>query len=153
MNLNTLLLTLLVITLGSCGGSREATKTDFTYSLAGIVNGTQMNGGIYLMAKRFDENGNEVEILKVDLDIDDSAEVPFGTWEFYLLGYEGPDQWSGNQYCGSIPLTTLDSDDITLDVTISQSNCGVDPYNSMAADKIDGSVWDGAVWDEATWSP
>lgn len=144
--------------MASCG-QRKAAKADFTYSLAGLVNGTSMDGGIYLLAKRFDENNNEVETLTFDLDDDDSAEIPFGTWEFYLLGFTGPNEWQGNQYCGSVPLTILDSDEITLDVTIDPSNCGVEPYASMALDKAPATTvpniatWDNAAWDNSTWEP
>ncbi len=155
---NLLLTIFTLFLLNSCGGKGETSSTDFTYSVGGIVHGTQMDGGFYLWAIRVEpETGEEIETQSYDLN-NDSAEIPFGNWKFFLVGYEGPGAWSGTNYCGSIPETLLDSDEVTLDITINSANCSNSPYTEMIAEKaaeIAGAagVWNSSSWNNASWSP
>lgn len=118
-----------------------------------------MDGGIYLWADRIDpDTGVIVETLRLDL-INDAAVIPFGNWEFHLVGYAGPGAWSGLNYCGSVPETLLDTNEITLQMTFTQAACANAPYPDMvaqkAADLAAGSLalWDSAVWDSSVWGP
>ncbi|GEM_PF-3024324 len=140
-------------------GKKEATKTDFNISLGGLVTGTPMDGGIYLWAIGYDEDGNQTETLMIDLDANDSAVIPVGSWEFHLDGYLGPSAWQGTNYCGSIPQTLLETPDINLPITINTSNCISEPYVSMIAAKASATAgsslatWDNAIWDSGIWGP
>jgi hypothetical protein len=158
LQLSPLLLILFSLTLVSCGGGTKTEKVDFSYSLGGIVTGTPMDGGIYLWADRIDpDTGAITETLMLDL-IDDSAEIPFGNWEFHLVGYQGPGEWSGNNYCGSVPETFLDSDEISLQVTFTDANCANSPFPEMITQKAANlagglALWDSATWDSSTFGP
>lgn len=159
LQLSPLLALLTLLTLFSCGKEVQKEKVEFSYSLGGLVTGTPMDGGIYLWAKRIDpDTGTILETLMLDL-VDDAAQVPFGNWEFHLVGYAGPSQWSGTNYCGSVPETVLDTNEITLQVTFTQADCSGAPYTDMvnqkAADLAAASLayWDSAVWDSSVWGP
>lgn len=145
--------------LFSCGQEVQKEKVEFSYSLGGLVTGTPMDGGIYLWANRIDpDTGAITETLMLDL-INDAAQVPFGNWEFHLVGYAGPSQWSGTNFCGSVPETVLETNEITLQVTFTEAACANTPYpdmiNQKAADLAAASLayWDSAVWDSSTWGP
>ena len=158
-SLKTLLTTLfLALALFGCG-SKPVSKTDFSYSLSGIVNGTPMAGGIYLWAQKVDETGAVTETFIVDLSADDSADIPFGTWDIYIVAYEGPTLWSGNNYCGDVTSILLDTDEKSLQMDLSQSNCSTLPiFNEMLAAKAATigptiALWDSAQWDSSNWGP
>lgn len=157
----TIFITLLSLLFISCGGGNKSEKVEFSYSLGGIVTGTPMDGGIYLWAVRIDpDTGDKLETLMMDL-IDDSAQIPFGNWEFHLVGYAGPGAWSGTNYCGSVPETFLDSNEITVSVTFTAADCSNLPYTDMVAQKAADlaaasgalAVWDSGSWDAASWDP
>lgn len=154
-----LTLTSFMLTVSSCG-QKGAAKTDFKLSLGGVVTGTPMAGGIYLWAVEVDEaTGTEMQTLMFDLDAADSAVIPFGTWKLYLVGYEGPSAWSGNNYCGNIPNTILENPEQTVSISISQAECGVlpiyaDMINAKAASLGPAvATWDVSTWDNAVWGP
>lgn len=142
----------------SCSGKKEVAKTDFTYSLGNLTSGINLTGGLYLWAINVDpETGTELETLKLDL-VDSAAEIPFGSWKFFIVGYEGPEAWAGNQYCGSVPETLLDTDEKNVSVTISIANCSTEPiYQQMVAEKaaslINSGLFDSGLFDSSTFGP
>ncbi len=149
-------LLLCLLNLAGCGGKEQTERVDFSYNLSALAAGvSQLEGGIFLRANRIDPDTGEIlETLDVDL-LDNAADIPFGTWEFYLLGYAGPEAWSGNLFCGSVPETLLDSAEISLSVTLNTTNCANAPYGDMDLTKqasIAGT-WDASLWGEAKWAP
>lgn len=148
----------------SCGGKKATTKTDFNYSLSGLVTGTPMNGGLFVYAIQLDEN-TDLPIgspLLIDL-IDDAASIPFGYWQLHLVGYDGStgNLWEGATYCGSVTPTVLDTNEIGVSVTINQTNCALTPFpEAIAAKQVQLAggasglaIWDTSTWDGATWGP
>lgn len=144
----------------SCGNGRsELARTDFSFSLAGVATVAQMPGGFYLWATQIDPDTLEVlQVIKIDLD-ENAADIPFGTWSFDLVGYEGPAEWSGTKYCGSLRDEVLDSSETNLVISISTSNCTTFPiFQQMIAQKqldLAGglAIWDAAAWDATAWGP
>ncbi|MCO4794633.1 MAG: hypothetical protein KC493_13020 [Bacteriovoracaceae bacterium] len=142
--------------LGSCSRKAKLAKTTFSVSTGQLVNGTQMDGGIYLWAVPADGTSPPI---KMDLDADDSAHIPFGNYYLHVVGYEGPAAWSGNNQCGGTPNTVLLEDaEVTISIDLSAGNCGVlpiyaDMMNEKAASLVAPNNWDTAIWDQSTWGP
>lgn len=151
-------LLILCFSLAGCSGKGETAKTDFSYSVGNLVNGTPMDGGFYLRAVQLDsDTGNEIDTQAYDL-VNDAAEIPFGTWKFFLVGYAGPGAWSGDNYCGEVAPTVLESDETTVEVTINQANCANAPFPEIIAEKaasLSGGTgnFDSATFDSSTFAP
>lgn len=156
-----IILSILALTLLISGcGEKGASKTEFKLNLGGVVTGTPMDGGIYLWAVQIDEaTGTEMQTMMMDLDAADSAVIPFGIWRLYLVGYAGPNAWSGLPHCGSVPETILENAEQTIQINISNAECGVLPiYTDMMNTKAASlgptlATWDISQWDNATWGP
>lgn len=101
-------------------------------------------------------NAKTGEAVNHDLTYPYRVLIPHGTWNMYLVGYEGPGAWSGPQQCGS--LKNVDFYDPSVEVTIyvGTSNCTAEPFPSIIAEKTSSlpeAQWDNSQWDQAKWGP
>ncbi|MCO4754737.1 MAG: hypothetical protein KC478_09645 [Bacteriovoracaceae bacterium] len=113
-----------------------------------------MDGGIVMKGVRYDENGEVLETITVDLPESHLITIPSGDWDLFFVGYTGPSEWTGTNYCGVVE-ANLTTPDATLDITIDTTTCATEPYLTIISEKAAAStsVWDTAVWDSATWGP
>jgi hypothetical protein len=146
---NVLILTILA--LAFLFGCAKKGKATLEIKVASISTGDDLNGGVYLKAIEFDGDGNEIQVIYIDILGEKVAEIPFGTWDLYLIGYVGPNDFSGDKYCGSVLSQVLNQPEMDIAVDLNSSNCSSEPYASMASDKQETATWDSAVWDTSRW--
>lgn len=129
----------LLLLLVACGGKRSPeTKADLRFSVGAVVNGVQMDGGIFMEGVRYDNENVEVESLLIDLPPDHLVSLPSGSWDMHFVGYTGPSEWSGTTYCGVLLGVNLDQPDATLNIDINQANCANEPYATLITDRATG---------------
>lgn len=144
-NLIVIFLFLISLIISSCG--KTSTTRTFKLSLGKIV-ATPLDGGSILQAV----NAQTGQVLLIDMTQKPyEADIPNGVWNFYIVGYVGPDLWSGNTYCGTDQAKSLNGGVVDIIVNASQASCANEPYVSMIAKKK--NVWDSALWDAGKWGP
>lgn len=146
---------LIFLVLFSACGQRKA-KTDFNLRVSSLTTGVPLPGGVTMRAVPLTATGPSATFLTIDMiGPDHIAEVDFGNWDFYFVGYSGPSLWQGTTYCGVVNNVILETPDLSMNVNLNSTNCSVEPYISMINAKIvpNISTWDSAVWDTSVWEP
>lgn len=129
-----ILLFVLTIILSGCGADKSQ-QVDFSFSIGSLVNSSSPSGGLFLKAVQIDsETKKPIQEIEMEL-VDPSATIPYGTWEFFLVGFDGPGKWQGSPLCGKISETQLDSDKVTLEVFLSATECQNFPFPEMILQK------------------
>ena len=129
-----ILLFVLTIILSGCGADKSQ-QVDFSFSIGSLVNSSSPSGGLFLKAVQIDsETKKPIQEIEMEL-VDPSATIPYGTWEFFLVGFDGPEEWQGEPVCGKTPVTKLDSDEISLEVFLSATECQNSPFPEMILQK------------------
>jgi hypothetical protein len=129
----------------------KTTESKFVISLSSLTAGLTFSGGGYLEIK----NTTSGEILSYDLLTSDTVQLPHGSWDFYFVGFEGPNEWEGPHKCGQTQVN-LSLPEQTIDIEVTTAQCSTKPYSSMIALKTPAAVvgqWDTHTWDNATWGP
>lgn len=80
--------------------------------------------------------------------------VPNGTWDFIVVGFQGPALKAGESYCGKKLAQVLTGNDVVLNIASNHANCSEALYTSMLP-TIASGTWDVALWDSSTtkWAP
>ncbi|TNE97042.1 MAG: BspA family leucine-rich repeat surface protein, partial [Deltaproteobacteria bacterium] len=129
---------LLITMMNGCSRPKKKTETTFKLTGSSLVNGTQMQGGIFLWAKPVDPQFPD---FKAVLDADDTALIPFGEYNLHIVGYEGPNAWSGNTQCGGTPgPTIIEGPEVTITINLTTAACDAQPYIDMIAEIANGGT-------------
>jgi hypothetical protein len=119
--------------MSGCARKQKEAKTTFQIFGNNLVNGTPMLGGIYLWAEPV---GSGV-FTKAVLDAEDSADIPFGTYNFHVVGFEGSNSFQGKRQCGSsVAPVVLNQATATVEMDLSSTNCSNSPFYKMSAEVI-----------------
>ena len=141
-------LLILGLYLGACAKSSQ-TETTMNVTVAKISQLSTLQGGIFLML--VDSKGAR---KYYDLPANNQVALPSGTHDLHFVAYQGPNQWSGPQYCASLPQTKIAGAELVLNVSLSGSAClGNSLYSQMDQIKNPQARWDVAMWDRGKWSP
>lgn len=146
-----LLLSIFILCFIGCSGQKGAgSEADFSISLGLSASGvSNLQGGVTLFAESLDP---DIPDFSADLDANFQAEIPFGSYNILLVGWDGPGAWSGTMYCGAVPVL-LDQPAQSVSITLNQANCSSTVYSSLIASKGGSLIaeWDVAQWDSAQW--
>jgi hypothetical protein len=153
-----ILLLSLVGVVTSCSG-RSQGETKFKITVSAVTAGNSslpLDGGVTL--KVVEKNPADPAAPReevVDLDANYIGLIPYGHWQLYMVGFEGPGTWSGNTYCGTIEDIIVDLPEMSLNIVINSSNCSSEPYSTMINDKQTAGqgVWGSSLWGSGTWGP
>ncbi|TNF32073.1 MAG: hypothetical protein EP319_00440, partial [Deltaproteobacteria bacterium] len=123
----------LIVMMSGCARKQKEAKTTFQIFGNNLVNGTPMLGGIYLWAEPV---GSGV-FTKAVLDAEDSADIPFGTYNFHVVGFEGPNSFQGNRQCGSsVAPVVLDQATATVEMDLNYANCYLPKYSKLISEVV-----------------
>lgn len=129
-----ILLFVLTIIFNGCG-AKKSQQVDFSFNIGALTNSSTPSGGLFLKAVQIDSETREpIQEIEMEL-VDPSATIPYGTWEFFLVGFGGPEKWQGSPLCGKISETQLYSDEVTLEVFLSATKCQNFPFPEMILQK------------------
>lgn len=80
--------------------------------------------------------------------------VPNGTWDFIVVGFDGPGLKAGQSYCGKKLAQVLTGTDVMLTIPSNHANCSEALYVSMLPPDT-SSKWNVALWDNSSskWAP
>ena len=67
----------------------------------------------------------------IQLDINDSATIPFGTWDFQVVAFSGPSALQGAIYCGELNPFVVDSNLTLPQIDLTTSNCSASIFQSL----------------------
>jgi len=123
-----LLLTLLTLALTPSCAKRQQMRQSFTFKISALTGATTLQGGSYVRAISPTMNN------LIQLDSSNSADFPFGTWEFQTVSYEGPTPFAGKKYCGSIKEVNISGTAQDVNLVINEANCLAEPFLSLIAD-------------------
>lgn len=111
----------------SCAKKAKA-KQSFTFKVSSIeAAGIGLSGGSFVRAISPTVNN------LVRLDADNSAEFPFGKWEFQTISYEGPGPMTGKRFCGRVQEVDITTAAQSVSLTINEANCLSEPFLSLIA--------------------
>ncbi|HXH29358.1 MAG TPA: hypothetical protein VNJ01_00975 [Bacteriovoracaceae bacterium] len=141
---------LLTLFLVGCSKGPSA-KTKIIVSVAALTSGQAYAGGILLHVV----DPLTKKLMVFDLSQTDSVSIPYGTWDFFLVGYNGNVSWQGNTVCGSSKNTTLSSVEATVTITVDDSDCTGAEFASMMENKAKevAGNWDTTNFDQSAWGP
>lgn len=119
-----------LLSLSSCGEKKgDSSETSFSLSMNA---GGNSDGGVFLLARNYDEFDFIQEEFRLDLITPEkSADFARGRWEFWLVSYEGPAIWQGTKSCGKSPRVNLDSPTRQIDIFVNQANCSQQIYQDL----------------------
>jgi hypothetical protein len=138
----------LLILLGGCG-KKPSTDLNMNITVANIVEISTLQGGIFMMLQ-----AAEGEPQYFDIPASHQVAIPTGVFDMYFVAYLGPNPWKGQMYCGLLPDTTVEGEQIVLDISLSGGLCGTDQaFFEMDSIKNPTARWDVALWDNANWAP
>lgn len=149
------LIIVLVLAVG-CSKGGPKTKTNFEISI-GAVTGTNFPGGVVLRVQEV--GGSRIQEHQIST-YPYAVDVPQGTWNFYVVGFEGNSAWDGNTKCGKALNVPIAGSEASVTITSSKTECtNIGTYSTLAATvgAAIGVKWDEAstVWNnsQTTWGP
>jgi hypothetical protein len=122
------LFTLLTLALLSSCAKKQQVKQSFTFKISAMTAATPLQGGSFVRAISPTTNN------LVQLDANNAADFPMGTWEFQTVSYEGPTPFAGKKYCGSIKDVNISATSQDVNLSITEANCLNEPFLSLIAD-------------------
>ena len=139
-----------MLSMGSCSKGPE-TKSGFKILVGGNLAALSSSGGAYISA--FNQRTNTSEIYK--LDTTDSALIPFGSYDLQAIGFEGPGDRTGPILCSSLSNINLSTEEITITMNVSQSECAQSKYHNTILTIKNGvsSRWNFDLYGAAHWGP
>ena len=132
-----ILLFALTIIFNGCG-AKQSQQVDFSFNIGALANNSAPSGGLFLKAVQHPKGKGKSTFAKKEIEVDlegSTAMIPYGIWEFFLVGFDGPEEWQGEPVCGKTPVTKLDSDEISLEVFLSAAECQNSPFPEMILQK------------------
>ena len=93
------------------------------------------SGGVFI--KLVDSKDGSENIVK--LEADSSFKVNQGSYQLFVFAFEGPDEKSGDMYCGKLPQTDFKSALVSLDVQTTMANCILAEYEKSILELKDGA--------------
>jgi hypothetical protein len=149
----------LMILLGGCSASKSKSRA-LEISL-GALSTSVFAGGLKL--KIVNKISGEVTLK----DISDSSyklTLPNGTYDFFVVGFDGPAAFQGAHYCGSQVDQVFAGIDVSISINALETNCSSSSYATMipaapttptppTTPSNPNNEWDTALWDSApsTW--
>lgn len=143
----TIFILITAFALSACSQKQKA-KSNFKMTLGKIV-GAAMTGGAYLNA--IDKGSSASKIIK--LDAENSANIPYGTYDLILVGFAGPAQNNGAIHCGSVLNTSISTTAASFTVTLTEASCSETIYLKTVQELKKGitSYWGTDRYDLSTW--
>lgn len=145
------LIFLSLLLLNSCSSREGHSESSFKVSLGNLTS-LDLSGGYFIKILSLDPLSSIGEQI-IELNPDQSASIPFGTWQILMIGFAGPNYKSGDTYCGQIGSVTLDKSSTNLSIDLNQAACSSAPYPAFKSEILGNASWDIAQWDNATWGP
>lgn len=134
----------------SCS-QKSKTETNLVISLNSLTQGTIYAGGGLLKL----ENPLTKEVLEFELDQDYLVSIPRGAWNFYFVGFKGPDKWTGDSECGQTKDVLLDTNEAEVIISSTATSCSDELFVDMKIKvgiAIVGS-WNVGKFGETVWAP
>jgi hypothetical protein len=150
IGLKSLIFSLLLL-LVACSKSNQS-ETALVVSMRALVSDLAFAGGATLKLV----NTKTSEVIKQDLTYPYRVLIPHGTWNMYLVGYEGSSAWAGPHQCGSLLNVDFYNADAEVTIYVGASNCTAVPFPSIIAEKtspLPEGQWEKSQWDQAKWGP
>lgn len=135
--------------LGACS-QKPTTKSGFKLVLgqAALSNGS---GGAFINAV---DSTNNVETI-YQLDSENSAMIPQGSYTLLAVVFDGPDYKSGLLKCGSTAGVNLSEAEATVTINLTAAECTNAKYNNFILKLKQATIakWDADQWDRSFWGP
>ncbi len=131
----------------------EQPQVQTKFSLSGLIENVNTSGGAYL--KCINLKSTSVAPIYLKLDENNKTDIPFGTWDIYVVTFSGPLPLDGSTQCGLIPDQLLSQATASLTVDVEAAHCLLDPYSVILNEVISkfSSQWDSSLWGSTTWEP
>ncbi len=133
----------------SCSQKKSGTQSNFKIVIGAAALEVPMNGGAYL--ETFEKASGVKSLTK--LDAENSAVIPYGSYQLLFVTFAGPLEKSGTMYCGAIDSAVLNSETATFEVSLAQSSCSEEKFIEIIKKLIGDSNWDSATFDNSKWAP
>lgn len=136
-----------LLILSSCS-QKQQSKSSFKILLGKTVTAT-LSGGAYV--NTIDKAIAKNNIIK--LDTDNSALIPYGTFDLLFVTFDGPEVNTGIMRCGSVLGRTFSVSTDTVTVTISENECANPLYSSTILELKKGTTakWNYDRFDLSNW--
>lgn len=137
-----------ILLVASCSAKKaEKTKGEFKL-IMGMGATVPVAGGAYVATDELVTNFSNI----IKLDGENTASIPHGTYNLYIVTFSGPGLHGGNKYCGSALNKNLISQGESIAVSITQAACASEKFQQIIT-KILGqnSNWDSGVFDQSKW--
>lgn len=118
----------------------KAPKTDLRVSLGAISGSANFPGGLIITG----ENSiGDNFVKKVSANDELLIELPNGTWNFAVIGWDGTEYFEGSSYCAQQSNISLNGVEVSLNLTATKANCvnpiyGQDQNGTILANATDG---------------
>jgi hypothetical protein len=149
----------ILITFGCSRGSGEKTQGKFNFTGLHAITSSSLQGGVFVKCVNNDPGALEQNII-LKLDENDEALIPYGNWDFYVVGFVGPTVASGNDHCDSSLGVELGAPSAQVELTLQESNCDaadfaaiVTEIKTFAQGGAAANTWGAATWGSSTWGP
>ena len=129
--------------------SASSSKKDSVEISLGAISYNNFPGGLTLKMI----NKVTLEVLEHTISTENyKVSVPNGTWDFIVVGFDGPGLRGGQSYCGKKLAQVLAGPDVILNISSNHANCSEAIYTAMLPM---GASWDVAIWDNSSskWAP
>ena len=114
-----LLITFLAISLASCSQGTGETSASLKVSMGAIAGApASFPGGLMLYGVSGDKAFGRV----MGSDSIDEL-IPNGTWNFYAVGWDGPNAMEGKVFCGFVGNVNLNGDPVQVNLNATNANC------------------------------
>jgi hypothetical protein len=124
-----------ILIFTSCSPAPETTKAKISFGAA--LASVDFPGGLYILAHN--EDTKEALMRKVGIN-ELTIELPNGKWEFGAIGWDASsNKMMGAPKCFMGNPANLDGKDISVDLTINTSGCGLDPFKSDNHNQANGT--------------
>lgn len=138
----------LFLLLLSCS-QKSVSNSSFKLVVGRASQSVLLSGGSYVEIE--DLNSKVKNLIK--LDSENSAIIPYATYNMLFVAFQGPLAGEGNVYCGAVTNVTLSSSAATIAVNINEANCSSSQYQTLI-EKLknnQNSNWDQAKFDQGKW--
>lgn len=132
----------------ACSGQGPNVHKDTLEISFGSINANEYPGGLTIQMT----NTVTKEVISKTVTVGDyKISLPNGTWDFVVVGFDGPGIKAGASYCGKKLAQELNGNDLTLKINTTAANCA----EAIFASLLPFSQWDVAQWDNPNgkWAP
>lgn len=129
-------LMLMTFILVSCGGGKSTATLSISRGM--VFGNTSFSGGIYITGEKV--GGTETFSAAITTGNQTSVSIPFGNWNFKVVGWDGGGVMSGTAYCKYVPNYSFTTEGQALEITTTATECFSDSNISATSQQVTANV-------------